>query len=207
VSPVGRCSRSRAGPGAGALLRGARRRRAGPAITAAALPGVVPYRSFLGPNEVANAFGLLPLWRAVDKGDIAASHLNEVVVLVSLAAGLLFLLLPRRLALVAPAVILVYFAFVNSPVVGKVRTTSIESRVGGVQSRRDWIDLATGTTKPRVAAIWSGAAGLNFVALWDNEFFNRSVGPVYNLHGPPDGLPQETITIDPTSAVARDESG
>ena len=191
----------------GGLLPWSRTLTGAAAITAAALPGVVPYRSFLGPNEVANAFGLLPLWRAVDKGDIAASHLNEVVVLVSLAAGLVFLLLPRRLALVAPAVILVYFAFVNSPVVGKVRTTSIESRVGGVQNRRDWIDLATGTTKPRVAAIWSGAAGLNFVALWDNEFFNPSVGPVYNLHGPPDGLPQETITIDPTSAVARDESG
>ena len=41
---------------------------------------------------------------------------------------------------------------------------------------------------------------MNFVALWDNEFFNRSVGPVYNINGPPDGLPQETIVVDPTSA-------
>jgi hypothetical protein len=177
------------------------------AIVAAALPGVVPYSSFLGPNEVANAFGLLPLWRAVDRGDIAASHLTEVVVLASLAAGLLFLLLPRRLALVAPAVVLLYLAAANSPVVGKVRETSIESRYGGVQAPRDWIDRAVGATKPRVAAIWTGAPGLNFVALWDNEFFNRSVGPVYNLHGPPDGLPQQTITIDPKNAVARDPSG
>jgi hypothetical protein len=192
---------------AGGLLPWSRTLTGAAAIVAAALPGVVPYASFLGPNEVANAFGLLPLWRAVDRGDIAPSHLTEVIVLASLAAGLLFLLLPRRLALVAPAVVLLYLAGANSPVVGKVRTTSIESRIGGVQTRRDWIDRAVGTTKPRVAAIWTGAPGLNFVTLWDNEFFNRSVGPVYNLHGPPDGLPQETITIDPHNHVARGPSG
>jgi hypothetical protein len=192
---------------AGGLLPWSRTLTGAAAIVAAALPGVVPYASFLGPNEVANAFGLLPLWRAVDRGDIAPSHLTEVIVLASLAAGLLFLLLPRRLALVAPAVVLLYLAGANSPVVGKVRRTSIESRIGGVQTGRDWIDRAVGTTKPRVAAIWTGAPGLNFVALWDNEFFNRSVGPVYNLHGPPDGLPQETIKIDPKDGVARDLSG
>jgi hypothetical protein len=176
------------------------------ALVAAALPGVVPFASFLGPNEVANAFGLLPLWRAVDRAIVAPSHLTEVVLLACIGAGLLFLLLPPRFALVAPAAVLLYLAAANSPVVGKVRTTSIESRYGGVRTHRDWIDRAVGT-KPRVADIWTGAPGVNFVALWDNEFFNRSVGPVYNLHGPPDGLPQETITIDPRDGVARDPSG
>jgi hypothetical protein len=192
---------------AGGLLPWSRTLTGAAAIVAAALPGVVPYASSLGPNEVANAFGLLPLWRAVSRGDVAPSHLTEVVVLAALGAGLLFLLLPRRLALVAPAVVLLYLAAANSPVVGKVRETSLESRYGGVQARRDWIDLAVGTTKPRVTAIWTGAPGVNFVTLWDNEFFNRSVGPVYNLHGPPDGLPQETITINPRNGAARDLSG
>jgi hypothetical protein len=191
---------------AGGILPRSPRLTGAAALVAAVLVGVVPYSSFLGPNEVANAFGLLPLWRAVDRGNIAASHLTEVIVLAGLAAGLLFLLLPRRLALIAPAVVLVYLAAANSPVVGKVRETSVESRYGGVQTQRDWIDRAVGT-KPQVAAIWTNAPGLNFVTLWDNEFFNRSVGPVYNLHGPPDGLPQETITIDPRDTVARDPSG
>jgi len=191
----------------GGILPWSRTLTGSAAILAAALPGVVPYASFLGPNEVANAFGLQPLWRAVDRGNVAASHLTEFVVLAALVGGLVFLLLPRRLALVAPAVVLLYLAAANSPVVGKIHQTSIESRYGGIQApQRDWIDRAVGT-KPRVAAIWTGAPGLNFVTLWDNEFFNRSVGPVYNLHGPPDGLPQETITIDPRSTVARDPSG
>jgi hypothetical protein len=193
---------------AGGTLPWSRTLTGAAALVAAALPGVVPYTSFLGPNEVANAFGLLPLWRAVDRGNVAASHLTEYVVLAALVGGLLFLLLPRRLALVAPAVVLLYLAAANSPVVGKIHQTSTESRYGGIQApQRDWIDRAVGTTKPRVAAIWTSATGVNFVSLWDNEFFNRSVGPVYNLHGPPDGLPQETITIDPRNAVARDSSG
>jgi dolichyl-phosphate-mannose-protein mannosyltransferase len=191
---------------AGGILLWSRTLTGAGALVAAALPGVVPYSSFLGPNEVANAFGLLPLWRAVDRAIIAPSHLTEVVLLAAMAAGLLFLLLPRRLALVAPAVVLVYLAAANSPVVGKTRLTSAESRHGGVQTQRDWIDRAVGT-KPRVSAIWTDAPGLNFVTLWDNEFFNRSVGPVHNLQGPPDGLPQERITIDPRSGLAHDPSG
>ena len=48
---------------------------------------------------------------------------------------------------------------------------------------------------------------MNFVALWDNEFFNRSVGPVYNINGPPDGLPQETIVLEPASASLHHTDG
>jgi hypothetical protein len=166
---------------------------------------VVPYSSFLTPNEVANAFGILPLWRAVQRGFVAPSHLSEVVILLALVGGLVFLLLPRRLALLAPALVLLYLAAANSPVVGTTRLAAIGSRYGGISGSRDWIDRAVGT-KPRVTALWSGAPGVNFVSLWDNEFFNRSVGPVYNLHGPPDGLPQETIAFDRHS-VARHANG
>jgi hypothetical protein len=171
------------------------------ALIAVALVGVVPYASFLIPNEVANAFGILPLWRAVIRGFVAPSHLSEVVILGALAAGLVFVLLPRRAVLVAPALVLLYLAAATSPIEGRVTQASNESRFGGVQVRRDWIDHAVGTTKPRVAVIWTGATNVNFVALWDNEFFNRSIGPVYNLQGPPDGLPEETITIDPNNVL------
>src|SRR6185312_93388 len=39
------------------------------------------------------------------------------------------------------------------------------------------------------------------------EFFNRSVGPVYNIHGPPDGLPQQTLVFDYASSEYRTASG
>ena len=80
-----------------------------------------------------------------------------------------------------------------------------EPGIEGLARRAAFKRRGTGSTtrwapEPDVAAIWTGAPGLNFVALWDNEFFNRSVGPVYNINGPPDGLPQETIMLDPASA-------
>ena len=168
-------------------------------LVAATIVGTVTYSSFLDSRAVSNAFGLLPLWRLIIRGTVAPGQLELVVVLVALGAGLLFLLLSPRFALIAPAVVLVFLAWANSPVEGITSQASRDSRVGGVQAPRNWIDHAVGT-RPDVAAIWTGAPGLNFVALWDNEFFNRSVGPVYNINGPPDGLPQETIVVDPASA-------
>jgi hypothetical protein len=169
------------------------------ALVSAAIVGAVPFDSFIDARAVSNAFGLLPLMRIEQRGTVGAGQLGLVIVLVAVCAGLLFLLLPRRFLLVAPALVLVYLAWANSPIEGLTSQASRDSRVGGVQAPRTWIDSIVGT-RPDVAAIWTGAPGLNFVALWDNEFFNRSVGPVYNINGPPDGLPQETIVVDPASA-------
>ena len=176
------------------------------AVTAAALVALVPYPTFLTPNAVGNAFGLLPLFRLEQHGWVAPAHLTEATTLFALAAGLVFVLLPYRLALVAPALVLVYLAAMNSPIEGLTSQASRDSRRGGVQNARDWIDRKVGTA-PRVAAIWSNTDGQNFVTLWDNEFFNRSVGPVYNLKGSPDGLPQQTVSIDATSGVLHDSAG
>ena len=43
---------------------------------------------------------------------------------------------------------------------------------------RDWIDRAVGRDA-QVAAIWSG--NTDRYAIWENEFFNRCVGKVYDL--------------------------
>jgi hypothetical protein len=94
----------------------------------------------------------------------------------------------------------------NSPVEGLTHQASVGARYGGIQASLDWIDQAVGR-KPTVSALWTGSPDVNFVSLWDNEFFNRSVGPVYNIHGPPDGLPQETLTFDYPTAQYRHANG
>jgi hypothetical protein len=182
------------------------RTTAAAALVSAAIVGAVPFDSFLDSRAVSNAFGLLPLWRIELRGTVAGGQLELVIVLVAICAGLLFILLPRRFLLVAPALVLVYLAWANSPIEGMTSQASRDSRVGGVPGPRTWIDNKVGT-RPDVAAIWTGAPGVNFVALWDNEFFNRSVGPVYNINGPPDGLPQETIVLDPESASLHHADG
>ena len=182
------------------------RATAAAALVSAAIVGAVPFDSFIDARAVSNAFGLLPLMRIAQRGTVGSGQLELVIVVAAVCAGLVFLLLPRRFLLVAPALVLVYLAWANSPVEGITSQASRDSRVGGVPAPRTWIDSTVGT-RPDVAAIWTGAPGLNFVALWDNEFFNRSVGPVYNINGPPDGLPQETIVLDPASASLHHADG
>ncbi len=169
-------------------------------VAAVALVGYPSYDSFLSPKAYSNAFGLLPLLRVEQHGWVGPSHITRAVILFAIVLGLVFLLLPPRLALLAPAGVLLYLAVMNSPVEGLTHQASVGARYGGIQASLDWIDQAVGR-KPTVSALWTGSPDVNFVSLWDNEFFNRSVGPVYNIHGPPDGLPQETLTFDPRPSL------
>ena len=116
----------------------------------------------------------------------------------------MFLLLPRRFALAAPAIVLAYFALATGAVEGKTSLASLGARVGAGSVARDWIDRTVGT-KPDVAALFSNDR--EFVSLWVTEFFNRSIGPVYNFYGPPDGLPQQTVTTNPRTGTVLDSRG
>ena len=63
-----------------------------------------------------------------------------------------------------------------------VSTTALAAGTGGDES--DWIDRAVGTDA-QVTVVWTGKTSL--YTIWENEFFNRSVGLVYNLATPPFG--------------------
>jgi hypothetical protein len=155
--------------------------------------GAVPFATFLTPAAANDSFSLLALEGALDRHLVGLGQLQTAVIAGAVIAATIFLLVPRRLALVLPACVLLALAFANGPVHRRTKLASTQARLGGVQAKRNWIDRAVGT-KPVVAALWSGRAA--FVSLWDNEFFNRSVGPVYNFLGPPDGLPQQTVSLN-----------
>ncbi|MDQ2911490.1 MAG: glycosyltransferase family 39 protein [Actinomycetota bacterium] len=167
-------------------------------LVAAALVGIVPYPSFLNSNTANDSFGLLPLMRLQQHFTIASDRLAIGIVLTAIAAAAIFILLPRRYAVVAPVLVLAYFAYANRGVEGFTSQAARDSRNGGVQVRRDWVDHTVGADA-QVAALFTN--NRNYVSLWDNEFFNRSIGPVYNFIGPPDGLPQQTVTPDPKTGT------
>jgi len=173
------------------------------AVVAAALPGIVPFSSFITPDATYNAFGLLPLQRFVELF-VTPDRLAVFIMLGAALAASVFLLLPRRLVLLAPALVLAYFAIANGAVEGKTSLASEGARLGAVSIQRDWVDRKVGT-KPDVAALWTNDR--EFVSLWVTEFFNRSIGPVYNFYGPPDGLPQETVTADTRTGTVLDPKG
>lgn len=174
-------------------------------ILAAALPGALPYSTLIGLNAISDTIALLPLGWLVEQG-LGLDDVGLVVVFVCAALGLLFLFLPRRYALVLPALVLVYFAVSQAAIQAKHQQESLESLFGGiVNPNRDWIDRAVGSTAD-VAVVWTGHT--DKFTIWENEFFNRSVGAVYAT-GPslPGDLPETKVTIDPKTGDLLTPSG
>jgi hypothetical protein len=169
-------------------------------IVAVGLVCVVQYSNFLGANEPNDTFSLLTLNSVLERRWVSLGQLQAAVVVGATVAGLIFMLTPRRFGFALPLLALLALALANGPVERRIRIASEDSRTGGVQVRRDWLDHAVGT-KAQIATLWSNRR--SFVSLWDNEFFNRSVGKVYYLVAPPDGLPEEAAFINPvTGALA-----
>jgi hypothetical protein len=169
---------------------------AGAALLAGGLVGIVPYSRFIGPNTVNDTLSLVVVQKAQEKLGVPSDRLNLVIILVAAAAAAVFLLLPRRWALVAPALVLVYFAYANRPIETATDLASQGSLLASIHGRRDWVDKAVGP-QAQVAELYT--YGRSTLTLWNNEFFNRSVGPVYSFNGATDGLPQQIVSTNPVT--------
>lgn len=175
------------------------------AVIAAGLPLVVPYDDFIGLNAVSDTAALLPLGWLVERG-LALSDVDLVVLAGCAVAALAFLFVPRRYALVLPALVIVYFAVSQHPIVAEHRFRAAQHLYGGITNKhRDWIDRALGRAAG-VAVVWTGNS--DKFTVWENELFNRSVGTVYTT-GPavPGGLAQTPLTIDRKSGYFRGPDG
>jgi Dolichyl-phosphate-mannose-protein mannosyltransferase len=175
------------------LLWSERTAAAAAAVVAVGLVGAVTYVSFLGPNNANDSFSLFVLNSLLDRHWVGLSQIQPAVVAGATVAGLIFMLTPRRFGAFLPLLALLALSLANGPVEKRIRLASDQSRSGGVQTRRDWIDHAV-DTKPQVATLWTNQQ--TFVTLWDNEFFNRSVGKVYYFNYAPDGLPATSVNVD-----------
>jgi hypothetical protein len=172
-------------------------------LVAALLPALLPFGSLLNETAVSDTLGLLPFWD-IAEGSFLAGDVTLVVVLVSALVGTLLLLLPARFALVLPALVLAYLVVIHGPIERRTGQASRDAILNGIGRSPDWIDRLVGPNA-EVATLWS--AGEPPVTLWENEFFNRAVGPVFNFGSFPDGLPQETVALDPASGTLRDQAG
>lgn len=181
--------------------RGAPRPRAAAALSAlalGALPAVIPFERFIETGVKSDTLMLLPLWELQDR--IGLPRVDEVVLLVGLAAAAAFLLLPRRFALALPVATLLYFALAF-PAIQLGRPNGLEQAALGAlfqgirAEHRDWIDRAV-PDGAEVAFVWTGRPDRFTVNL--NEFFSRSVGPIYVTDlGVPGSLPETRIEVDP----------
>ena len=173
-------------------------------LVAAVLPGVIPYPEFINQSAVSDTFGLLPLWGLQEKL-VAANHIQAIVIVAGVVVATALLVLPRRAALLAPAAVLLYFAVAHSPIENRTSGTSTANLTEGVQTNVDWIDQAVGE-EAVVAALWT--ANLGPQTIWLNEFFNRSVKPVYYFDSPlPGNLPEARVRVDVGTGQLIDAAG
>lgn len=175
------------------------------ALVAVGLPLVIPYEDFIGLNAVSDTAALLPLGWLVDHG-LALSHASLVVLAGAVVAGIAFLFVPRRYALVLPGLVLVYFAVSQHPIVEQHRYRAAQHLFGGITTEyRDWVDRVVGRNAD-VSFLWTGSS--DKFTVWENEIFSRSLGSIYTT-GPsvPGGLAQTPVTIKPIDGYARREDG
>jgi hypothetical protein len=154
------------------------------ALLAGTLTLALPINNFLNATLVHSTPGLLPIWRWRDRF-FSPESMDEVIAVAALAAALCFVFVPRRW--LAPAVIGLlglYFAAASRPVEGFTRQASVDA-FNTIRTPRDWIDRAVGPKADVASLYWAG----DQFRFWQAEYFNRSVGPLYSLPGPYDGLP------------------
>ena len=172
---------------------------------AAVLPAFLPFSTLITTSAVSDTFGLLPWWTVHEWG-VSRERLWLVVLPACAAAAAAFLLVPRRYALLLPALVLLFFAVTAQPVEERLRTASIGALFQGITvPTRDWVDRAVGSDA-EVAAVWTGRQPDGLTVL-QNEFFSRSIGPVYTTGAGalPGGLAQTPLTLDrPTGYLVDD---
>lgn len=170
---------------------------AGAAI-AAALTGLIPITDFFNVNAVTDAVGVLALWAPQLHRGIPLHWVTPIIVAAAVVVAIAFVLLPARFALAAPLLVLLFLAVVNREANFLVTDAGTSSRNGGIHVAENWIDQAAGPNGT-VTFLFTNARPPQ--TLWLNEFFNRSIGPVYNFAGAVDSLPQATVVPSPKNGV------
>ncbi|HEY8776128.1 MAG TPA: glycosyltransferase family 4 protein, partial [Gaiellaceae bacterium] len=167
------------------------------ALLAAALPGALPYHRLIDISAESDTLALVPLWWLQERV-VGADTIPIVVVAAAAAIGLLFFSISPRYALVLPVVVLLWFAFATERIERFAHgfpKASVGALYQGITApRRDWVDAAVGRNAD-VAFVYSGRDPTHHPdTLWENEFYNRSIGPVYDLRQPSmGGLPETHV--------------
>ena len=195
------------------LMLWLRDRRGRPAVLlgavtcAALLPAVIPLGDFDG-NVRFQALALVP-WVA-----LADDPAWPVVgLLFTCTLGLLFVIAMRARApaamFLAPMVFV--FAVVGLTAHDSIRWASEWTRSAAWGKAPNWVDAAVGEHES-VSVLWAEPAGRPFVDLARRhrivvvgEFFNRSIGDVYELGSPmPYGLPSTQVHVEAGRVVLDD---
>ena len=177
------------------------------AAAAAVLVLLIPFERFIDTSALSDTLMLLPWWSVQDH--VGLEWVAELAFALALVLAVAFILVPMRYALALPLVVLAYYAAVFYPIwagehgVKQASAGAVFQGIRGVP--RDWIDAAL-PDEARAAVLWTGRADRFTVN--QNEFFNRTVGPVFYLRQPtPGGVGETQVRIDPRDGLVRVPGG
>ena len=169
---------------------------AGVAIAAAALLLFLPLDELVTVFGTQDAFTLIPLVRLREATSF--NTLEIVFAVVTAFAVLLFVLLPRRLLIVLPALLLTAFLAASVSASLYVRDKAAEQRVNFLGSAPRWVDRAAAGP---VAYVYDGEP--NWDAVWHTLFWNRKIRSIYDLPGVavPGPVPQRSTLLAPSGRL------
>ncbi len=169
----------------------------------AVLPVALPYGALINQTAVSDTFGLFLPWAIQNRlGDPALTP--YVVAFGALVAVLVLVLVRPAVAWLVVAVVAGFFVISSTAVDKRTDKASQGALTQGISGTPDWIDKAVpaGTS---VSILYPGT--LEPLKIWENEFFNRSLGSVYAIGvALPGQLPETVAQIDNDGAVT-DRSG
>jgi 4-amino-4-deoxy-L-arabinose transferase-like glycosyltransferase len=177
------------------------------AAVCALLPLAIPFERFVETGAISDTLALLPIWSSY--GSLLFDSIDASVFSGCALAAILFVLVPRRWALVLPAVLLLFYVgFSRNVWSGErgFRQASAGALFQGIRlGDRDWIDRAL-PDRAEAAFVWTGVT--DRFAVNQNEFFNRQVGPIYYIGGPtPGGLAETEVVVDEKTGQIRTVDG
>jgi hypothetical protein len=163
------------------------------ALGSGGLVALLPFPKLIGVQATSDTLALLPWWRLEAHG-ITAHEIRPIATLLAVAAATLLLVVPRRFLLVLPVLLLAYFAVSQHPVESLTTQVSRAALFQGIRSvPPDWIDRRV-PKGAEVAAIWTAKTDVHVI--WENEFFNRRVGSVYDVGSSmPGGLASTSLRV------------
>jgi len=172
----------------------------GVALAAAALLLTLPLERMVTVFATQDAFTLIPLLKLREVTSLNA--LEIVFSTVTAVAVLAFVLLPRRLLIVLPALLLVAFTAASVSASLYVRDKTAEQRANFLGSDSRFVDqAAAGPT----AYVYDGEP--NWDAVWHTVFWNRKIRWIYDLPGVavPGPLPQRSMFLAPSGRLVATE--
>ncbi len=180
--------------------RGAPRPRAlavAAATVSALLVVAIPFDRFLTTSAITDTLMLLPLWSLQDR--VGEGWITPAAFALAVGLAASFLFVPRRYAVALPLLVLGLWILAIRPIwwgTHGFERFSRGSLFQGIRTaERDWVDRAL-PRESKAAFLWTGRT--DRLTVNQNEFFSRSVGPVYYVTAPtPGGLPETRVRIDP----------